>query len=101
MFAESRFFSTLPDHCRFDRRLLGATYLSENIVTTGAASANTEPVLPSAHRSGIRLGFDEYVVQFGIGVAGPTHVICCRPLGNPVLSSAEPIALTPGVFWKR
>src|SRR5262245_65141681 len=28
-------------------------------------------------------------VQFGIGVAGPTHMICCAPLGRPVLSSAE------------
>jgi hypothetical protein len=46
-------------------------------------------------------GFVAYRSQSGIGAAVPTQVICCTALGKPVFSTAEPMSVVAGVFWKR
>src|SRR4029453_14957114 len=99
MGVESRLPSVGPDHCRFDRTLLGATKLLAKRLTLGAASENTVPVVPSAHLSGMLPPIEPNAVQAGVGVAAPMHVICWTPLGRPVLSSADAIWLMAGVFW--
>jgi len=43
-------------------------------------------------------GSFSYADQFGIGAAGPTHEICCAPDASPVLSSAEEMRPTLGLF---
>src|SRR5688500_3109257 len=58
-------------------------------------------VEPPTHVVGIVAGSLAYAVQSGTGVAVPTQVICCTALGRPVLSSADPTRLVPGIFWKR
>src|SRR5580704_3033390 len=96
--AENRLSRMGTFHCRLERRLFcGAKYLVKR-VTCGAELANTVPLVPSAHVVGIDAGFSAYAFQSGTGVAAPTHVICCNPLGNPVLSIAEPMLCAESVF---
>src|SRR5512138_294296 len=81
----------LPVHDALARTDRGGWKSRANNVTFGAALENGVPDVPSAQRSGTVDGSAAYAVQSGIGVAGPTHTICCAPDGRPVLSSAEPI----------
>src|SRR5687768_15135078 len=91
MFVVNRPSSTAPFHDRFERTVRCGRKFLANSVTLGEAFENTVPVVPSAQRSGTPPGPPSYWVQSGIGTAGPTQLICCVPLGSPVLSSAPPI----------
>src|ERR1051325_2102996 len=53
----NRFDNTGPLQFRLERRLRGAAQSLANRLTLGAVLANTDPVLPSAHRDGIAAGF--------------------------------------------
>src|SRR5215510_11009514 len=95
-----RLSSTAPFHCRFERIARGDSKCLSNSVTFGAPLANGVPAAPFAHCVGMEWTLARYVVQAGVGAAAPTHMSCCTPLGNPVLSSAEPIDCALGVLWK-
>src|SRR3954465_1174451 len=87
-FSEKRLSRTLPFHERFERRVRCGVKPGATSVTFGAAVEKTEPVVPSAHVLGMPSRLCVYRSQFGNGPAGPTHTICCVPLGKPVFSSA-------------
>ena len=69
-----------------------------NMLTLGAVLENTELEVPEAHCEGIKLAFVAHDAQSTTGVAIPTHVSCCRPVDNPVLSTAPPRVVLPGMF---
>ena len=54
--------------------------------------------VPCSQVVGVAEGFVRYRSQSGTGVAEPTQVSCCTPVGKPVLSIAPPMSCVPGEF---
>src|SRR5215510_10250824 len=99
-FVRKRLSSIAPPHCRFERSARGDSKCLSNSVTLGAPLANGVLAAPFKHSVGMAPMFPRYVVQSGVGAAAPTHMSCCTPLGNPVLSRDAPIVCAVGVLWK-
>src|SRR5262245_24878075 len=88
---EKRASRMLPLHDRLERTVRCGRNAGETRYTFGAVVEKTVPVVPSVHVLGIDDEFDAYAAHCGTGAASPTHMICCEPVGKPVLSSAAPI----------